>query len=476
MRSSLVLVIWGTFLTFIAPVFAKPANTTTTSTLELVTQLKDTLPQGSEFSLIIEPVDKKIKGKELHYRENYFAAPASTQKLLIALAASLALKKDFTFTTTLSRMNRDLVLKFSGDPTLTRENLKTLFSQKGIFRHRLFRGDLWLDPSIFQGYEKASGWPWDNTGICYSAPASAVTLDKNCIQGAVYADGKPGSVTRVNIPKEQPISVNTSATIITKDEYFKTPCELELTPYSNNSYQLSGCLVQRKKPLPLKFAVQNTAKYVDIIIRQTLKSLGIKWYGKTYLGIPKGKQKVLATHKSAPLPVLIRSMLKYSDNLIADNLLKMLGHYYYKKPGTFKNGIGAEKAILMAHGIDLSNTVMEDASGLSRSNRITARQLAQVLRYIIEHEKRLHLISSLPIAGVDGTLKNRHSVTKPPFKNNLRAKTGSILGSYNLVGTMKDKKGNDYLFVQFISNCHNIKNKKPKPYVTFERLLLNFIY
>ena len=226
----------------------------------------------------------------------------------------------------------------------------------------------------------------------------------------------------------------------------------------------------------MKFAVQNTAKYADVVIRQVFKELGIRWYGKTYLGIPKGTLTPLAEHHSAPLPSLIRRMVKYSDNLIADNLLKMLGHHYYKKPGTFKNGIGAMRAILKANGIDLSYTVMEDGSGLSRSNRITTKQMAQVLRYIIEHNKRLELLPTLPIAGVDGTLKYRRSVSKAPFKNNVKAKTGSVLGSYNLAGIMQDQKGNNYLFVQFISNSHNIENKTPKPYIEFERKLFNFIY
>lgn len=475
MRLGLIFILLVSCVAFISPAIAKSTKEPI-STFELISQLKGTLPLGSDFSVVIEPVNKDIKTKQLHYRENYFAAPASTQKLLIALAATLELKKDFTFTTSVSKMGKDLVLKFSGDPTLTREDLKKLFTQKGIFRNKVFRGDLWLDPSVFQGYERASGWPWDNTGICYSAPASAITLDRNCIQGAVYADGELGSLTRVNIPAHQPIKVNTSATVVSSEGKKAMPCTLELTPYSNNSYQLSGCLVQSKKPLAMKFAVQNTAKYADIVIRQVLKELGVKWYGKTFLGIPKGKLTLLAEHHSAPLPSLVRRMVKFSDNLIADNLLKMLGHHYYKKPGTFKNGIGAMKAILKAHGIDLSYTVMEDGSGLSRSNRITTKQMAQVLRYIVEHNKELDLLSTLPIAGVDGTLKYRRSVTKAPFKKNVKAKTGSVLGSYNLAGVITDSKGNDYLFVQFISNSHNIEKKTPKPYLEFERKLFNFIY
>ena len=229
MRLGLIFILWGICTAFISPAMAKSTKEPT-STLELISQLKSTLPLGSDFSLVIEPVDKNIKAKQIHYRENYFAAPASTQKLLIALAATVELKKDFTFTTSLNKMGKDLVLTFAGDPTLTKDDLKKLFSHPNLFKHKLFRGDLWLDPSVFQGYERASGWPWDNTGICYSAPASAITLDRNCIQGAVYADGAPGSLTRVNIPAHQPISVNTSAIVVSSEEKKALPCTLELTP------------------------------------------------------------------------------------------------------------------------------------------------------------------------------------------------------------------------------------------------------
>jgi len=455
---------------------AKDSAQPSLSPAQLINKLKQTLPQGSEFSLVIEPINTKLKAKRLHYRHHYFAPPASTQKLLVALAATLSLKPTFTFNTTLSKIKRDLVLSFSGDPSLTRQHIRQLFSTHDLFPNKVFRGDIWLDGSIFSGYEKASGWPWDNTGVCYSAPASSITLDRNCVQGSVYANAKVGAPIRVHIPEFQPIKVSSSAIIISKTTWLDHPCKFELTPYSNNTFSLTGCLVQRKGAFPMKFAIQNTAEYTKTAIRQELKSLGIRWYGKIHLGKPQGSAKKIAIHRSAPLPVLIKSMLKHSDNLIADNLTKTLGYYFFQQPGTFMNGVVAIKRILKKKGLDVSHTIMEDGSGLSRSNRATAHQFAQVIRYIIQHDKTLQLIDALPIAGVDGTLKYRRSMNKAPFKGNIKAKTGSVLGSHNLVGTLTDKKGNQYLFVEFISNYHKLNKSSNKSYLDFERTLLSYIY
>ena len=99
------------------------------------------------------------------------------------------------------------------------------------------------------------GTPWDIIGVCYSAPASAITLDHNCVQAAIYTE-KEGK-TRVYVPEHQPIYVTTLARAVSKAEQEATQCQLELLSSADNHYQLQGCLVNRTQPLPLKFAIQN---------------------------------------------------------------------------------------------------------------------------------------------------------------------------------------------------------------------------
>ncbi|MCG9749107.1 serine-type D-Ala-D-Ala carboxypeptidase [Vibrio brasiliensis] len=437
------------------------AATTLSSQVSAYAPLNE-LPLGSRAALRVDSLQE-----QQHYQQsanqNQLFPPASTLKIVTALAAKLELGDQFHYQTKLEKVGKDSVIRFSGDPTLSSADLKQLFTQargKGLKR---IEGELWLDNSAFTGYERAVGWPWDILGVCYSAPASAISLDENCVQASIYTqqDGK----TRVYVPEHQPIYVTTQAKTVSKAEQEGSQCDLELLSSPDNHYQLQGCLQSRSKPLPLKFAVQDPALYTQRIVHTLLNQLDIELAGNIKIGAPQQTGKVLATHQSADLPELLETMLKKSDNLIADNLTKTLGAKFFVQPGSFGNGTKAIKQILFAHtGIDLQHTPMADGSGLSRNNRFTSQNMAAVLRYIWKHDKQLGLIALMPKSGTNGTLKYRRSMRKSPVKGELIAKSGSLYGSYNMAGYGLDKNGNpSTLFVQFVADYHPPKVKSDAP-------------
>lgn len=409
------------------------------------------LPTGSQLALSV--YDASTGTEIVSVDDDILLPPASTQKVVTALAATLFLPPDFTFDTTLEQVGRDIVFTFHGDPTLTRKDMRLLVSAlkaKGIQR---IRGDIWLDGSVFSGYERAVGWPWDILGVCYSAPSSSIALERNCVQGSIYSE-KNHRNTRIFVPEHQPVWVTTDALAVSQSQQEQSLCDLELHYDSNNHYQLSGCLAHRNAPLPLKFAIQNPQKYVQDVLQAELNTAAIRVDGKIKIGTPSGKRTFLAKHQSAKRDALLETMLKRSDNLIADNLLKTIGHRYYNQPGTFANGAAAIKAILLEKtGIDLSHAVIVDGSGLSRNNRMTASQLMDVIQYV-HARPQLGLLAMLPVSGVDGTLKYRASVRYAPLKQRLTAKTGSLYGSYNLAGVLKNDQGKDLLVVQLVTNYH----------------------
>ncbi|MFA0673918.1 D-alanyl-D-alanine carboxypeptidase/D-alanyl-D-alanine-endopeptidase, partial [Vibrio sp. 10N.222.51.A6] len=217
----------------------------------------DKLPDGSSTSLILKSLSDD--SSELNTNSDGFYPPASTLKLVTALAAKLELGDNFNYTTSIARSNKDVVIAFSGDPTLQREHLKNLLDQYAKSQSKTIKGNLYLDNSAFTGYQRAVGWPWDILGVCYSAPSSAMTLDSNCAQASIYT--KDNGTTRVYIPAHYPIDVTTSAATVTRSGQKATQCDLELITTPDNTYKLSGCLVERKKPLPLKFAIQSPELY-----------------------------------------------------------------------------------------------------------------------------------------------------------------------------------------------------------------------
>lgn len=409
------------------------------------------LPEGNRASLLVENLDNKIL-LSTHNNDQYFP-PASTLKVVTALAAKLELSQDFSFETRLEKAGKNWVIRFSGDPTLSTKHLKQLLSSARDQGLTTIKGDIWLDNSTFTGYNRAIGWPWDILGVCYSAPSTAITLDGNCVNASIYTE-KEGK-TRVYVPEHFPIYASTKVRSVTKSEQESSQCDLELTSSPDNHYQLHGCLVERKKPLPLKFAVQDPELYTQRMLNTLLRQLGIQLQGNIRVGSPpQNNTKLLASHHSAPLNALLEEMLKQSDNLIADNLTKALGRAFFHQPGSFNNGTSAIKQIIFAHtGINLEALPIVDGSGLSRNNRFSSKAMADILHYIWRNDDKLNLIALLPVAGESGTLKYRRSMRKEPVVGTIIGKSGSLYGSYNMAGYGLDASGKpNSIFVQFVTD------------------------
>lgn len=417
----------------------------------------DILPQGTRVGLIA----KLDNSTQLAQNSDMLFPPASTLKLMTALAAKLELGDKFRYSTTLGQSGKDVVIRFSGDPSFTSLDIQQLLKSANITR---IDGDLILDSSSFTGYEKGVGWPWDILGVCYSTPSSAITLNGNCVMASIYtnADGS----TRTFTPSHQPINVSTSAKAITGKQKKEQLCDLELTSTQTNHYQLSGCLVKQDKPLPLNFAVQNSFLYTSATLQQQLKEQNIKLKGNIRLASTSVKaDKILSQHLSTPLPRLLEHMLKDSDNLYANNLTKTLGSHYFKQAGSFANGTEAIKQILKKKAkIDLSGAILEDGSGLSRNNRVSPNQLYSVLKYIKSNDHKLNFITLMPTSGIDGTLKYRSSMRKDPIKGRLVAKSGSVFATYNMAGFVLNDKGKpSTIFVQLVTDYHPQKNTNTIP-------------
>ncbi|MDA9556771.1 serine-type D-Ala-D-Ala carboxypeptidase [Vibrio sp.] len=435
------------------------------------------LPMGAQAGIAYQQLHtEKIASP---FAEQLFYPPASTLKLFTALAAKLHFNADFHFSTKLYRHGKDLVFSFSGDPSFTSMHLKEALERY----KRSFPGDInniWIDKSQFTGYEKAVGWPWDITGVCYSAPASTINIDQNCIPASIYTN--QDGTTRVYVPEQYPIAVSTSVQAVSKKEKEKTQCKIELITQANNQYHLQGCLVYRDKPLPLNFALQNTRHYFKQQLKTYLDQTSINMTGEVEVkSFDDYKEMTLVySHQSPNLTDLIEEMLVTSDNLIADSLTKALGRSYFNVAGSFNNGTKAIKEILRTQAnIDISHTRLQDGSGLSRNNRILVDDMLSVLKYTLENDERLQLLKLMPIAGKTGTLKYRRSMRKAPIEGNIIAKSGSLYGTHNMAGYVLDKeKQPKGIFVQFVTDYFpNTQTRHtPTPITQFEtRLYQNLI-
>ena len=420
------------------------------------------------------------------YNPQTFMLPASTQKVLTALAAKLTLSDEFQFETALLSnaaikngvLDGDLIVKFSGDPDLNSGQLYNLLAQLKKQGINQINGNLILDTSIFTGHDRGLGWIWNDLTMCFNSPPAAVNIDNNCFHVDLDANQPAGELVKINVPSRYPVQVFGQVRVAGKED--AAYCQLDAVVHDNNRYQLKGCISRQSKPFGLSFAVQDTDAYATAIIQRQLKQLEIKFNGQTQLPYQPQNGKVLARHFSKPLPDLLKRMMKKSDNQIADALFRTVAYQTYKRPASFQLGATALKNVLSSKaGIQFGNSIIADGSGLSRHNLIDPNTMLQVLEYIIKNEETLHLMDTFPVAGMEGTISGRGGFLNEPLTKNVAAKTGALKGVYNLAGFMTNQKGERIVFVQFINgySTGELENKtKRAPLVQFERKLYNAMY
>lgn len=408
------------------------------------------LPSNANVSFLVKA--PKQPSNLISYHADLLMPPASTLKVVTALAMRLTFTESYTLTTKLEVMGNHVILRFAGDPYLNDDHIaKLLMAYKKQYGAKI-KGDLLLDASILDGPQWAQGITWENLSACYSAPSTALTLNQNCVWGRLNSHVPVGKVAKVHLATGQPMTAASTAKVVTEEEYHKMACSLDASLGHQNHYDISGCMVQTEKPISLRFAVQAPESYAKKRLAGLLKDANIKLAGT--VKVQKVKPgKVIASHDSPPLREMLKDMLEESNNLTSDLFFKLMGRRYFNQAGNFANGAKAVKAILKERAnIDLSSAALADGSGLSRNNRIEARQIMQILEYIYLHDDQLNLISMLPVSGQTGSLQYRPSVADSTLSGRVKAKTGYIYATHNLVGFLETQSGKPLMFVQMVTD------------------------
>ena len=141
----------------------------------------------------------------------------------------------------------------------------------------------------------------------------------------------------------------------------------------------------------------------------------------------------------------MEQMMKQSDNLYAESMFYQIAASTGKRPSKAKDAISVVKSFLRKISLDSDHYKLADGSGLSLYDYLTAECETQVMRYAWQHQDVFaHLYPSLPIAGIDGTLKGRMKGTCA--ENNVRAKTGSVTAVSTLTGYLTASNGHFICF------------------------------
>ncbi|HSW86816.1 MAG TPA: D-alanyl-D-alanine carboxypeptidase/D-alanyl-D-alanine-endopeptidase [Rhabdochlamydiaceae bacterium] len=395
----------------------------------------------------IEIVSVKTGQKLYQKNANQLFVPASNLKLFTGAAALAILGQDYRFETRLltdgdirgNILRGNLFLKGSGNPEFSLDHLEEMVFQLKLNQIEHISGDLIADNTDFDSISQGPGWMWDEGAEYWNSPMDALTVNHSCMKLWIRPASEVSRPPMVYIyPKTSYVSVQNSALTVEKEGTLKVGRQ---GMAQQNVIEIKGSLPIKKTHQEYMVPVETPHLYAIHLLKDLLSKYGIRLDGSIKVQQTPSSARIVAVHHSAPLGVMIRNMMKQSDNLAADCFFKKLGQTRYGSPGTWQNGGQAMKEFLTNQvGIDVSEMVMLDGCGLSRYNLVSPHQIASFLTWMQkQHKFCAEFMSSLPIAGTDGYLK--HRMKENNTRGNVRAKGGSMTGVTSLSGYVNTKDG-----------------------------------
>jgi len=445
---------------------------------------------NAQIGLYVESMDN---GETIFaHNEHKLFISASNMKIFTTVTALLRFGPGFTYKTDIYYTNEisdgilrgDLIIKGSGDPTIAprfsngdarafiRSWADSLVA-KGITK---IEGNIIGDESYFTTDRLGFGWQWDDEPYYYSAQISALTFNDNCVDVTITASDKIGDSPEVSLsPPTNYVSIDNKA-VTTEPDSVRT---LYLTrPRLENKILIRNEFPVNKPKITRSISVEDPARFFIHVLREVLVDKGIDVSGDLKIvkipgQIDYSDHSLVFTHQSPPLSEITKVINKRSQNLYTEQLLVTIAAEYGKYASAAE-GIEVVNSTLARMGISKNEFSMRDGSGLSRFNLISPHTVSLLLRYMSKHDYFPYFYDSLPIAGIDGTLRNK--MKNGPAEGYIRAKTGTVGHVRNLSGYVESESGEILLFSFLVNNyllptpsINNLQERIGVSLVNFER-------
>jgi D-alanyl-D-alanine carboxypeptidase/D-alanyl-D-alanine-endopeptidase (penicillin-binding protein 4) len=380
--------------------------------------------------------------------------PASLMKLMTTSAALDLLGPAFTWSTDIyasgsvvdSELKGNLYIKGQGDPKLGVERLWLLMrSVRGLGIQRI-RGDIVLD---HQSFEEVLTDPSEFDGEPlrpYNAAADALLINFKSLLINFVPDVQ-NKVARVYV--EPPLAgVTIQSTVPLSGEActdYRGGLKAELQDPLKISFKGQYPLSCGVKLWPLAYV--DPSEYANKAVQAMWSEVGGALSGKVYSGQTPSYLKPITSMESAQLSEVVRDINKYSNNVMAQQLFLTLG---LRKEGSGTQA-AARRVLEQWFALKISNSdqekrVIDNGSGLSRRTQMTAKNLADLLAWDYQQPFFSELASSLPLSGVDGTLRLSKS------KAHAHLKTGSLKDVAGVAGYVQNTQGAQFILVALINH------------------------
>lgn len=376
---------------------------------------------------------------------------ASVQKLFTAAAALSLLGPEHTIETSLAVApdNSTLYFKGCGDPLLKTADLKqmvdNLAGQLSPGRRYALTGDTGCFDDTYWG----SGWMWDDEPDPDAMFLSALSVNGNTVRVTVSPGKAASSPLKVTTePATGYVIIENSG--ITGER--GGSCAASITRRAGdreNHIRVAGTLAPGCRSVSRRLTVWRPELYTLTLLAELFGQAGTKVAPLSLGATPADATPRAVTRHS--INEIVTKMLKKSDNLCAENLLKYLAYEQNGKKGTAAGGAEIIKGYLRQNGIAADRLVIADGSGLSRYNLTNADTITRLLVAVSKDQKIFPIfLAALPQAGKDGTLAVRMKGTKAEGK--VKAKTGTMSGVSALAGYTVTSEGEPLAFTMIMVN------------------------
>ncbi len=388
--------------------------------------------------------------------------PASTIKLLTTFAALDQLGPAYRWTTEIYTtgtlqgdvLDGSLIIKGYGDPRLTLENFWLMLRSLRARGVREIRGDLVLDRSYFGPAKNSDPASFDNEPTRpYNTPPDALLVNFKAVRLQFVPDPERRRLAIIAEPALPRVEVINNVALDSE------PCgdwvsRLKLTALGNGAgarLLFGGNYSTACGEKERNYSVLDHPQYVHGLFTLLWRELGGAFAGGVRDAETPAGARLLLAHQTQSLSEIVRDINKFSNNVMARQLYLALGAIAGGAPATSEKSAHTIKQWLTSRRLTFPELVLENGSGLSRTERLSAKSLGQLLLAAHRSAVMPELVASLPLVAVDGTMRKR--LSGADVAGQAHIKTGTLSGVRALAGYVLDRKGRTMVVVCIVNHA-----------------------
>jgi serine-type D-Ala-D-Ala carboxypeptidase/endopeptidase (penicillin-binding protein 4) len=413
------------------------------------------LPPGAVSFVIIDPDSGR---PVLSQNPDIPRSPASTIKVVTTFAALDLLGPAYTWHTRASIrgaldegvLDGDLVLQGGGDPYMTLERWWTFVHALRAKGLKAIHGDIVVDNTAFSLPPEDPGEFDGRPNRSYNVVPDALMVNFQSIEFRVLPDAGAQRVDVIASPTPVNLAIENHL------RFAPGRCagaagrvDFKVASAVWDRVVFSGALSPHCAERSFTRVLLQPATYAFGTFVELWHESGGEFSGKLRVEAAPADAQPLLSFDSLSLGEIVRLTNKFSSNLMARHLLLTMGEERSGGPATLEKGAAAIADWSRERGLDLRGMDIDNGSGLSRSTHISVLQMAQILSAAYHSRFAPEFLASLPLAGIDGTLRSRMKTTPA---GSVRLKTGHIDSVSGVAGYVTGSSGKTYVLVSLVNH------------------------